>query len=245
MRTAVITGAGSGIGRASAIALSARGFDLALIGRTEATLLKTAALCKGSTRIVVADVGEAEVIADAFAGLRRVWPRLDLLFNNAGSNISTRPLDEQATSELHDVIKSNLLGALYCAREAFTTMRAQSPQGGRIINNGSVAAHAPRPGSASYTAAKHGITGLTKSLNLDGHRYGIGCCQIDIGNAATPRTEQMVQGILQADGSIRPEPRLALDIVAAQIVHLAELPSEAVIPFITVMPLGMPLFGRG
>lgn len=245
VRTAIITGAGSGIGRASAIALSARGFELALIGRTLATVHETATLCNGPTHLMVADVGKAHDVANVFADLRQLWARLDLLFNNAGSNIPTASLDEQSCDDLHDVITSNLLGALFCAREAFAMMRSQNPQGGRIINNGSVAAHAPRSGSAAYTAAKHGITGLTKSLILDGSHYGIGCCQIDIGNAATPRTEKMAKGVPQADGSIRSEPRLPLDIVAAQIVQLAELPPQAIIPFTTLMPLGMPLFGRG
>jgi NAD(P)-dependent dehydrogenase (short-subunit alcohol dehydrogenase family) len=167
------------------------------------------------------------------------------LFNNAGTNIPAKPLFEQSANDLSEVIATNLTGSLFCAREAFGWMSSQEPSGGRIINNGSVSAHAPRPYSPAYTAAKHGITGLTKSLILDGWRHRISCCQIDIGNAATARTDRMETGILQADGEIGIEPRMDVNVVARQIAQLATLPSDVMVPFITIVPVGMPLYGRG
>lgn len=244
MRYAVVTGAGSGIGQAVAVALSQR-FQVGLIGRDPTRLAETAARCGEAALVLPADVTDPGAVAAGFRELRKRWGRLDLLFNNAGTNVPTRPIDEHSPDDLCEVISSNLLGALYCAREAFAIMRVQQPAGGRIINNGSVAAHAPRPGSSAYTAAKHGITGLTKSLILDGAPYGISCCQVDIGNAATPRTEKMDRGVLQADGQLRREPRLPLDVVVKHIVSLAKQPPECCVAFSTILPLGMPLFGRG
>lgn len=244
-QTAIITGAGSGIGRAVAIELASRGFDLALAGRRLETLEETASLCSSDALLQTVDVTRADQVEALFAVARSRWPRLDLLFNNAGTNIPARPFFEQSPAELSDVVATNLIGAMLCAREAFGWMAQQAPAGGRIINNGSVSAHSPRPLSPAYTAAKHGVTGLTKSLNLDGWRHGISCCQIDIGNAATERTDRMEVGILQANGSIGTEPRIDVDVVARQIAQMAVLPSDVVIPFITIMPLGMPLYGRG
>lgn len=244
-QTAIITGAGSGIGRAVAIELALQGFDLALAGRRLETLEETASLCSSDALLQTVDVTRADQVEALFSKAKSRWDRLDLLFNNAGTNIPARPLFEQSPEDLSDVIETNLIGAIFCAREAFGWMAHQSPAGGRIINNGSVSAHSPRPLSPAYTAAKHGITGLTKSLILDGWRHGISCCQIDIGNAATARTDRMEAGVLQANGSIAAEPRIDVDVVARQIAQMAVLPSETMIPFLTIMPMGMPLYGRG
>ena len=244
VRYAVVTGAGSGIGRAVAIALSQR-FSVALLGRDATRLAGTATQCDGQALQFPADVTDPAGVSAVFRTLREDWGRLDLLFNNAGTNVPTRPIDEHSAEELHDVISSNLLGALYCSREAFAIMRTQQPTGGRIINNGSVAAYSPRPGSPAYTAAKHGMTGLTKSLILDGSPFGISCCQVDIGNAATARTERVESGVPQADGTVRREPRLSLDVVVRHIVHLTKMPPESCVAFSTILPVGMPLFGRG
>lgn len=234
-KSAIITGAGSGIGRAVAHELHARGWALTLAGRRAAQLAEAA---PPGARVVPTDVTDPAAVAALFATAERV----DMLFNNAGTNTPTRPIDETAPEAHRDVIATNLLGAIFCAREAFAAMREH---GGRIINNGSVAAHAPRPNSPAYTAAKHGITGLTKSLILDGRAFGITATQIDIGNAATERTEKMAAGVAQADGSIRPEPRLDLAVVARQIADIADMPNGVTIPFLTIMPTGMPLYGRG
>ncbi|WP_245306720.1 MULTISPECIES: SDR family NAD(P)-dependent oxidoreductase [unclassified Rhizobium] len=244
-RVAIITGAGSGIGRAAAVALSRRGFSLGLAGRRLSDLNETAGMCDGEAWCEAVDVRHADEIARFFSTAAQRWSRLDLLFNNAGTNIAAKPIHEQSTGDLSDVITTNLLGAIFCAREAFSWMSRQSPQGGRIINNGSVSAYAPRPFSPAYTAAKHGVTGLTKSLNLDGWKFGVTCCQIDIGNAAVARTEQIAKGVLQANGTVASEPRIDVELVARQVADLADLPSDAVIPFLTIMPNGMPLYGRG
>lgn len=244
MRYAVITGAGSGIGQAVAEALSET-HQVALIGRRRETLTETAARCRGTPLLLEADITVAGAVAAAFAEVDAAWGRIDLLFNNAGTNVPSRRIDEQSAEDIFGVIASNLLGSLYCAREAFALMRRQKPQGGRIINNGSVSAYAPRPGSPAYTAAKHGVTGLTKSLILDGAPFGITCCQIDIGNAATPRTQRMAAGVPQADGTTRPEPRMPLAAVVRHILHIAEMPDDGYLPFSTILPRGMPLYGRG
>jgi NAD(P)-dependent dehydrogenase (short-subunit alcohol dehydrogenase family) len=243
-KIALVTGAGSGIGRAAAVELSRRGYALVLAGRRRERVEETAGLCTGETLAVTADVGEADDVARLFADAEHRFGRLDVLFNNAGTNISG-PLDELAAKDLLTVVATNLLGSLYCARAAFALMTRQRPAGGRIINNGSVSAYAPRPDSTAYTASKHGITGLTKSLILDGRARGIACCQIDIGNAATEPTERMARGVPQADGRIAIEPRLDVALVARQVADLADLPPEANVPFITLMATGMPLYGRG
>lgn len=245
MDIAVVTGAGSGIGRAAAIELSKRGFAVTLIGRRAAPLEETARLCNGQTLALAADVSDAAATARAFETIEQRWGRIDLLFNNAGTNLPTRPIEGFSGSELAGVIASNLISALLCARHGVEIMKRQLPRGGRIINCGSVAAYAPRPNSAAYTAAKHGITGLTKSLLLDGRDHGISCCQIDIGNAATERTLKMTAGVPQANGTTLIEPRLDLDLVATTIADLAQLPAGVSVPFLTIMPTAMPLFGRG
>lgn len=196
-------------------------------------------MCDGEAWCETVGVRNADEIARFFSGAAQRWSRLDLLFNNAGTNIAAKPIHEQSTGDLSDVITTNLLGAIFCAREAFSWMSRQSPQGGRIINNGSVSAYAPRPLSPAYTAAKHGVTGLTKSLNLDGWKFGVTCCQIDICNAAVPRTDRIAEGVLQANGTVASEPRIDVELVARQVADLADLPSDAVIPFLTIMPSGI------
>jgi len=245
MPSAIITGAGSGIGRAVATELSTRGYSLFLFGRRSEPLAETAALCPGESHIVAVDLRDPDACHSAFAQVRTKTVRLDLLVNNAGTNLPSRPLESFSGGELVSVVSSNLISALLCAAEAFAMMKTQLPPGGRIINNGSVAAHAPRPHSAAYTAAKHGVTGLTKSLLLDGRAHGISCCQIDIGNAATERTEKMTQGVPQADGSLAVESRMDLGLVARTIADLANLPPDVSVPFMTIIPTAMPLYGRG
>lgn len=244
-KTAIITGAGSGIGRAVAIELASQGFELALAGRRLEALEETASLCSTDALLHTVDITDSDQVAGLFATAKKRWQRLDTLFNNAGTNIPAQPIFQQSASDLANVVATNLIGAMFCAREAFAWMAEQAPPGGRIINNGSVSAHAPRPLSPAYTAAKHGVTGLTKSLILDGRRYGISCCQIDIGNAATTMTERMATGVLQADGSKAIEPRIDVRLVAQQVAHMAMLPPDTIIPFVTIMPLEMPLYGRG
>lgn len=241
---ALITGAGGGIGRATAQRFAAAGWQVILAGRNRSSLEETAEEASGAL-VVPTDVEDPISISRLFAQIEGGPGRLDLLFNNAGSNTPTQPIEEVPAEALAAVIASNLTGALLCAREAFALMKRQRPRGGRIINNGSVAATAPRPNSAAYTAAKHGITGLTKSLILDGRDCGIDVCQIDIGNAATPRTEKMSGGVPQADGRVAVEPRLELDLVVAEVLRLAALPPGMTIPFLTIMPSKMPLYGRG
>ncbi|MBW8734713.1 MAG: SDR family oxidoreductase [Asticcacaulis sp.] len=240
---AVITGAGSGIGRAVAIALEAAGFTAVLAGRRREALEATARLGQGM-HVVPADVTDADSIAALFdhaAGFGRVA----LLFNNAGMNVAAAPLDGVAVDDIQALIATNVTGAMLCAREAMRIMKAQSPQGGRIINNGSVSAYAPRLNAAAYTVSKHAMTGLTKALVLEGRPFGISCGQIDIGNTVTDMSERMDEGVLQADGEIRPEPRFDIEHVARTVVHMATLPPEANISFVTIMASAMPLYGRG
>lgn len=241
---AIVTGAGSGIGRAVAIALSEAGFALVLAGRRTQTLAETAAFASHALPVVT-DVTNAASVTSLFDHAVTEFGRVDLLFNNAGTSAPAVPLDELPVADLRAVLDVNLLGAMLCAREALRVMKAQTPQGGRIINNGSISAYAPRPHSAPYVASKHAITGLTKSLILDGRRFGITCGQIDIGNAVTDMSAPMAAGVLQADGETRAEPRMDVENVARTIVHMATLPPEANIPFVTVMASGMPLYGRG
>jgi NAD(P)-dependent dehydrogenase (short-subunit alcohol dehydrogenase family) len=244
MPVAIITGAGSGIGRAVACILASRGWSLVLAGRRRSTLQETAHLAGGGLVIPV-DVADAASVAELFTEARKSVDRLDLLFNNAGTNNAAVPFETLPPDELATIIATNLTGPLLCAREAFAWMKSQQPAGGRIINNGSVSADRPRPHSVAYTASKHGITGLTKSLILDGRDYGISTCQVDIGNAATARTDRMTVGVLQANGSTAAEPRLDVEILARQIADLAALPPEVMVPFLTIMPTRMPLYGRG
>ena len=244
---AIVTGAGSGIGRAVARALYDAGYDLALAGRRTSALDETAARMHGAGAVLTlaADVTNAASVAALFDQTRERFGRLDLLFNNAGVSAPDVPLDELPVERLLAVFNVNLIGATLCARQAFRLMKAQTPQGGRIINNGSVSAYAPRPNNAPYAAAKHGITGLTKSLILDGRPFNIVCSQIDIGNTATEMSAKMTTGAKQADGRIALEPRFDVVHVAQTVVTMAGLPIEANMPFVTIMASGMPLYGRG
>ncbi|MDC7685218.1 SDR family NAD(P)-dependent oxidoreductase [Asticcacaulis sp. BYS171W] len=241
---ALITGAGSGIGRAVAIGLAKAGYRVVLTGRRRDALEATQGLI-GEGRVMPTDVADEASVTALFDDVEAEFGRLDLLFNNAGRSAPAVPLDEVSVSDLRNLIDINVFGAFLCARSAFGLMRRQSPQGGRIINNGSVSAYGPRPFSAPYTASKHAITGLTKSLILDGRAWGITASQIDIGNAITDMSAKMETGVLQADGGLKPEPRIDVAHVVTTVVHMASLPPEANMPFVTVMATGMPLYGRG
>ena len=246
-RFALVTGAGSGIGRAAALALHAGGFSVALAGRRPAELEKTAAMARGNGAMlaVPTDVGDPAAVRALFLTVRQQFDRLDLLFNNAGIGAPGIPLEDLSYEQWSAVVRVNLTGAFLCAQEAIKIMKAQQPRGGRIINNGSISAHTPRPNSAPYTATKHAITGLTKCISLDCRKYDIACGQIDIGNAATEMTERMAAGIVQADGSVMVEPRMDLKHVADAVLYMANLPLEANVQFMTVMATKMPFIGRG
>lgn len=244
-RIALITGAGSGIGRACAVALSHAGWATVLTGRHGRTLDATARALSGPVLIHAADISCPQEVRELFIDIEERFGRLDLLFNNAGRGTDMLEPDEMPTELWDEVIAVNLNGAFYCARAAFALMKRQRPRGGRIINNGSISAHAPRPGSIAYTTSKHAITGLTRSLSLDGRPHDIACGQIDIGNAASDMTERMAQGIAQADGSIRPEPRMPVEEVAGAVVHMAGLPLSTNVQFMTIMATTMPFIGRG
>ncbi|HKR39277.1 MAG TPA: SDR family oxidoreductase [Paraburkholderia sp.] len=245
---AAVTGAGSGIGRATAIALAAAGFTVALIGRREEPLLETRetiSVAGGDAHVFAADVTNENSIESAFSRIAEQFGRLDVLFNNAGRNAGALPLDEYTLDFWNDVVATNLTGVFLCARAAWRLMKQQTPRGGRIINNGSISAHSPRPNTIAYTATKHAVTGITKSLALDGRAYNIVCSQIDIGNAATSLTERMTRGVLQADGSMAPEARIDVTHVANAIVQMASLPLEANVLNMTIMATAMPFVGRG
>lgn len=243
-RVAIVTGAGSGIGRAAAIALAKAGFAIVLAGRRVEALHETAALAPNAVAIPT-DVTDETSVDALFDQTVARFGRVDLLFNNAGVSAPAVPLDELPVADLRAVLDVNVLGAMLCARAAMRVMKAQNPQGGRIINNGSVSAYGPRPLSAPYVASKHAMTGLTKSLILDGRPFCITCGQIDIGNAVTDMSARMDSGVLQADGQVKPEPRMDVVHIARTVVHMATLPPEANIPFVTVMASAMPLYGRG
>ncbi len=244
-KTAIVTGAGSGIGRAVAVALSDAGYNVALAGRRAETLEETAGLAPNETLVHATDVSDPDAVHALFAATVERFGRLDVLFNNAGIFSAALPIDEIPIETWRAVVDVNLSGMFYCSREAFRAMKAQNPRGGRIINNGSISAYAPRPFSAPYTSTKHAITGLTKSTSLDGRPYDIACGQIDIGNAATDMTEKMPQGVPQADGSVAPEPVMDVANVANAVVHMAGLPLDANVQFMTVMATKMPYIGRG
>ena len=241
---AVVTGAGSGIGRAVARALLGAGYRVALAGRRPDRLEETAG-GDASALIAPTDVTDADSVAALFETTRRRWQRVDLLFNNAGTFGPTGEIDEISVADWQATVDINVTGAFLCAREAVTVMKAQDPQGGRIINNGSISAHAPRPGSVAYTATKHAITGLTKSISLDGRPYRIACGQIDIGNAATEMTAGIARGARQADGSTVAEPTFDARYVADAVLFMAGLPMEANAQFLTIMATNMPYLGRG
>ncbi|MGR3906311.1 SDR family oxidoreductase [Burkholderia sp. SR8] len=245
---AAVTGAGSGIGRASAIALANAGFTVALIGRNEASLRETQeaiAAAGGDAHALRADVTDEASVDHAFAQIAQLFGRLDVLFNNAGRNAPAVPLDEYEFGVWNDVVATNLTGVFLCARAAWRLMKAQTPQGGRIINNGSISAHTPRPNTIAYTATKHAVAGITKSLALDGRAYNIACSQIDIGNAATSLTDRMTEGVLQADGRMAPEARMDVAHVAHAVVQMASLPLDTNILNMTIMATTMPFVGRG
>ncbi|QPH55390.1 SDR family oxidoreductase [Pontivivens ytuae] len=240
---AVITGAGTGIGRAAAEALAAEGWTLALIGRRRGPLEEVANGRAASVH--PADISDPEQVERAFADIAAEHSRVDLLFNNAGRGSPPRTIDETTLDDWFGVLGANLTGAFLCARAAFGIMRRQAPQGGRIINNGSISAHAPRPGSVPYTTTKHAMTGLTKSLSLDGRAFDIACGQIDIGNALTEMAQPMTQGVPQADGSIRAEATMDPAHVGRAVAQMAALPLDANVQFITIMARDMPYIGRG
>ncbi len=247
-KVAIITGAGSGIGRATVLAFHGAGYDVVLAGRREAALLETAALATqgtGGLKCVPTDITDEAAVRALFDTAVEAFGRVDVLFNNAGLNAPILPLEETAVADLRAVIEVNVMGSLLCAREAMRVMKTQTPGGGRIINNGSISAQRPRPHSAAYVAAKHALTGLTQSLLLDGRAFGITAGQVDVGNAVSEMSSHMHSGALQADGQLRREPRMDPANVAKTVLYMAQLPAEANIPFVTVMASGMPFFGRG
>jgi NAD(P)-dependent dehydrogenase (short-subunit alcohol dehydrogenase family) len=246
-KVAVVTGAGSGIGRAVALGLRDEGYSVVIAGRRAEELRKTASIaCEGPEMLVApTDVGQPDSVRALFERVTGAYGRLDLLFNNAGTSAPPIPMEDLTFEQWNTVVASNLTGSFLCAQEAIRIMKAQAPRGGRIINNGSISAHSPRPLSAPYSATKHAITGLTKCISLDGRAYDIACSQIDIGNAATPMTERMAIGVLQPNGTTMPEPRLDLRHVVDAVLYMAKLPLEANVQFMTVMATKMPLIGRG
>lgn len=238
-RSILITGAGAGIGRATARLFLAEGWDVTLLGRRRAALEETA---NGAlARLLTADVGDPAEVQAAFDQL----DRLDVLFNNAGISAPGAPIDEIPVDTWLEVSRTNITGMFLCARAAFGLMRRQTPRGGRIINNGSISAHVPRPGSTPYTMSKHAVTGLTRTLGLDGRAFDIACAQIDIGNALTDMAAKFQTGVPQANGSIRVEPVMDVDHVARMVLHMASLPLEVNTPFVTIMARDMPYIGRG
>jgi NAD(P)-dependent dehydrogenase (short-subunit alcohol dehydrogenase family) len=243
---ALVTGAGSGIGREAAIALAGAGFTVVLAGRRQAPLEEAAARAGSGAVALIADVRDPASVAALFAEIDARFGRLDVVFNNAGVGAPPVPLEDLAFDQWVSVVETNLTGAFLCTQEAFRIMKRQSPRGGRIINNGSISASVPRPRSAAYTATKHAITGLTRSTSLDGREYDIACGQIDIGNAATEMTAPMITtGVLQADGTTELEPTIDAAHVARAVVYMATLPLDANVQFMTVMATKMPFIGRG
>jgi NAD(P)-dependent dehydrogenase (short-subunit alcohol dehydrogenase family) len=244
-KVALVTGAGTGVGKAVALALAKEEYAVVLAGRRREPLEETAKAAGSTTLIVPTDITDPGAIKTLFAKTKETFGRLDLLFNNAGIGAPAVPLEELSYEQWKAVVDTNLTGAFLCTQEAIKIMKAQQPRGGRIINNGSISAHAPRPYSVAYTSTKHAITGLTKSTSLDCRQYDIGCGQIDIGNAATPLTERMVQGVLQPNGTTMPEPRIDAEHVGQAVVYMASLPLDANVLFMTVMATKMPFVGRG
>ncbi|MCC6294850.1 MAG: SDR family oxidoreductase [Bryobacterales bacterium] len=247
-RVALVTGAGSGVGRASAVALHRAGFAVVLAGRRRDELLRTSRMAgAGNPPMlpVAADITDAGQVTALFDTIRQLHGRLDVLFNNAGRGAPAIPMEDLTLEQWQAVVSVNLTGAFLCAQQAIRLMKAQTPRGGRIINNGSISAYTPRPLSAPYTATKHAMTGLTKSIALDGRPFDIACGQIDIGNAATEMTERMTQGVLQPDGSLKQEARIDARHVADAVVYMASLPLDANVATLTVMATQMPFAGRG
>jgi NAD(P)-dependent dehydrogenase (short-subunit alcohol dehydrogenase family) len=245
-KVAVVTGAGSGIGRAVSIALNEAGYSVVLAGRRSEELEKTAANSAAGTMLPVpTDVADPDQVKALFATVRDRFGRVDLLFNNAGKGTPAIPMEDLTYEQWMGVVGVNLTGSFLCAQQAMRLMKSQDPRGGRIINNGSISAYTPRPRSAPYTATKHAITGLTKSISLDGRPFDIACGQIDIGNAATEMTERMTEGVPQANGTTMVEPRMDVKHVADAVLYMAGLPLDANVQFMTVMATKMPLVGRG
>jgi NAD(P)-dependent dehydrogenase (short-subunit alcohol dehydrogenase family) len=247
-KVAIVTGAGSGVGKAAALALLREGYAVVFSGRRK-EMLETAATearaSEGRTLIVPTDVGDPASVRNLFARAKETFGRLDLLFNNAGIGAPGVPLEDLTYEQWKAVVDTNLTGSFLCTQEAFKIMKSQQPRGGRIINNGSISAHVPRPNSSPYTSTKHAITGLTKATSLDGRKYDIACGQIDIGNAETPMTASMKKGVPQPNGSIEIEPTMDVDNVARAVVYMASLPLDANVQFMTVMATKMPFIGRG
>ncbi len=247
-KVAVVTGAGTGIGRASALALLRDGYCVALAGRRLEPLEQTQAQAEGAAERTIAvptDVGDPSSVQNLFAKTIETFGRLDVLFNNAGTGSPPVPLEDLTYEQWKSVVDANLTGTFLCTQQAIKIMKSQNPMGGRIINNGSISAHAPRPNSAPYTATKHGVTGLTKATSLDGRKYNIACSQIDIGNAATEMTNAMEAGILQPNGAVVVEPRFDVGHVAETVVYIANLPLDTNVQFMTIMATNMPFIGRG
>ncbi|HXJ84630.1 MAG TPA: SDR family oxidoreductase [Candidatus Methylomirabilis sp.] len=247
-KVAVVTGAGTGIGKASALALAREGYSVVLAGRRREALEETAAGAKSSgspVLIVPTDVADAAAVRALFRKTVEAFGRLDVLFNNAGLGAPPVLLEDLTYEQWKSVVDVNLTGVFLCTQEAFKIMKSQQPRGGRIINNGSISAHTPRPNSAPYTSTKHAITGLTKSTSLDGRKYDIACGQVDVGNAETPLTQRMKQGVPQANGTVAVEPVMDVEHVASAVVYMASLPLDANVQFLTVMATKMPFVGRG
>ena len=247
-KVALVTGAGTGIGKAVALAFLKNGYRVALAGRRQQLLDKTVqdAGADGSRALALAtDIVKPDAVRALFARVRETWGRLDVLFNNAGRGAPAIPMEDLSYEQWQAVVDVNLTGMFLCSQEAIRIMKAQSPRGGRIINNGSISAHAPRPFSAPYTATKHAVTGLTKCISLDGRAHDIACGQIDIGNAATEMTERMKAGVPQANGTVAVEPRMDVNHVASAVLYMAGLPLDANVQFMTVMATKMPFVGRG
>jgi NAD(P)-dependent dehydrogenase (short-subunit alcohol dehydrogenase family) len=243
---ALVTGAGTGIGRSSALHLAKAGWTVVLAGRRAELLDETASqAAPAPTLSVPTDLGQEDAVAKLFATIQAKFGRLDFVFNNAGTNAPGVLLEDLPVAKWKEIVDVNLTGVFLCTQAAFRMMKAQTPMGGRIVNNGSISAHTPRPDSAPYTATKHAVTGLTKSAALDGRKYNIAVGQIDIGNAATPMTTRMQQGVKQADGRIEVEPTMDVDEVGRMIVHMASLPPDANVQFVTIMATKMPFIGRG
>jgi len=246
-KVALVTGASAGIGKASALALLAAGYSVVLTARRGELLEKAIAESGAGDRAlaVTADVGDPQSVKQLFARAQERFGRLDVLFNNAGMGAPAMPMEDLPFEKWQAVVAANLTGTFLCCQEAIRMMKAQSPKGGRIINNGSISAHAPRPMSIAYTATKHGVTGITKTISLDGRKDDIACCQIDIGNAATEMTDRMAKGVMQANGEMAVEPRMDVAHVASAVVYMASLPLDANVQFMTIMATKMPFVGRG
>ena len=247
-KISIVTGAGTGVGKSASLALADEGWTIVLAGRRKDPIEAVANEIKsrgGNASAIVTDTSDTKSVKGLFEETKRAFGRLDLLFNNAGTNAPGVSLEDLSFEQWTNVVNVNLTGVFLCTQEAFRLMKAQTPMGGRIINNGSISAHVPRPGSAPYTATKHAVTGLTRSTSLDGRKYGIACGQIDIGNALTEMAARMTKGVPQADGSIQVEPVMDVVNVGKTVAHMASLPMEANVQFVTVMATNMPFIGRG